>query len=499
MNSAICLLERAAARFPARTAVEDVGGALTYAELREKSRSAAEGLLAIVRSDRPVMLFLPKSAEMVAGMLAVLYAGRAYVPMDAAAPMERVKKIAANLAPSAIITTAALRKRLEALALSDTPVCTLDELTGAGQGGLVDAAVRAVTDADPIYIMYTSGSTGEPKGVVIPHRSVLNFARWAAETFRWDEHTVIANQAALCFDVSVMDVYGALCSGGKLILTPEALFRYPSKLPEFLAENAVTSIYWVPTVMIHVANSGALSKVSLPLLKAVCFAGEVMPNLQLNAWRRALPNAVFANLYGPTETDVCTAYIVDRPFSDEEPLPIGTALPNLRVLLLDAAGRPADEGEICVSGAGVTSGYFGRPDLTERAFLSLERGGVAEQFYRTGDLGRYNERGEILFLGRMDGLIKLRGNRIELGEVESAGRAVEGISNCCVLFDSKKEQIVLFAETRAALGPGDVIRAMRRYIPAYMLPERVELMEALPCNQNRKIDRAALKRRMEEA
>ena len=499
-NSAVCLLEAAYKLRPNGDAIEDETGCLTYAQLRDGARRAAAGLLHSCESAAPVMIYLPKSAQMVQGFYASLYAGRAYVPTDIAAPKARLERILANLRPSAVITNEKLASTLDGLDLGGAKVLMMDKLLQAEpDDAAVDKALSAVNDADPVYIMYTSGSTGEPKGVTIPHRGVMNFVDWACETFRWDETTVIANQAPLYFDVSVMDVYGALRCAGKLILTPEVLFRFPLKLPEFLRDKDVTSIYWVPTVMIRVANSGALDEVEMPKLRTVCFAGEVMPNLQLNIWRRALPECSFANLYGPTETDVCTAYLVDRPFADQEPLPIGTALPNLRVVLLDENGTVSNEGEICVSGSGILLGYRGKPELTERATLWLEHTpGCPERYYRTGDLGRWNERGELMFLGRKDGQIKLRGNRIELGEVENAARMIEGVKNVCALYDSAAQEIVLFAETDREFAERAFLRQMRKYIPAYMIPARAVFCDALPHNANDKIDRAALKRSLEE-
>lgn len=499
-NSAVCLLEAAYRRRPQGAALEDEAQCLTYEALRESARRVGAGLLRHSQSSAPVMVYLPKSVGMVQGFYGTLYAGRAYVPTDSAAPKARLGRILSNLRPSAVITNETLSKNLEGLDLGGASVLLIDDLLKSEpDDDAVDRALAGVIDADPIYIMYTSGSTGEPKGVTIPHRGVLHFADWAAETFHWDEDTVIANQAPLYFDVSVMDVYGALRCAGKLILTPEVLFRFPLKLPEFLRDKDVTSIYWVPTVMIRVANSGALDEIKMPKLRTVCFAGEVMPNLQLNVWRRALPQCSFANLYGPTETDVCTAYLVDREFSDQEPLPIGTALPNMRVVLVNEKGDVSDEGEICVSASGILLGYRGNPELTERATLRLELlPGCPQRFYRTGDLGRYNERGELMFLGRKDGQIKLRGNRIELGEVENAGRMIEGVKNACALFDREAQEIVLFAETDEAFAERAFLRAMRKFIPAYMIPSRAVFMPALPHNANDKIDRVKLKQILEE-
>ena len=502
MNSAVCLLERSFGLYPNNTAVSDAAVSYTYSELRERARRAASALIGELSSRAPVMVYLPKSADMVAGFCAAMYSGRPYVPTDAAAPRGRLEKIIANLAPSAIITNADLAKNLEGIP-GEHKVFTLDALAAhEADGAAISSALKTVTDSDPIYIMYTSGSTGTPKGVTIPHRGVLLFARWAERTFGWTSETVIANQAPLYFDVSVMDVYGAMRCGGHLILTPEALFHFLNKLPEFLHDNAVTHIYWVPTVMINIANSGALEGVELPALKTVAFAGEVMPNKQLNVWRKALPGRVFANLYGPTETDVCTAYVVDREFADTDPLPIGSPLPDMHVLLLGEDGRPVkygETGEICVSGSGILLGYWNDSEKTANAVVS-DPGNRAypTRYYRTGDLGWWNERGELMYSGRRDGQIKLRGNRIELGEIEAAARMLPGAENVCAVFDKPRQEIVLFVEAAEELTMRTVRKELRGAIPAYMMPARVVTMAQLPHNANDKIDRVYLATWLEE-
>ena len=502
MNSAVCLLERSFGLYPNNTAVSDAAVSYTYAELRERARRAASALIGELSSRAPVMVYLPKSADMVAGFCAAMYSGRPYVPTDAAAPRGRLEKIIANLAPSAIITNADLAKNLEGIP-GEHKVFTLDALAAhEADGAAISSALKTVTDSDPIYIMYTSGSTGTPKGVTIPHRGVLLFARWAERTFGWTSETVIANQAPLYFDVSVMDVYGAMRCGGHLMITPEALFHFPSKLPEFLRDNAVTHIYWVPTVMINIANSGALEGVELPALKTIAFAGEVMPNKQLNVWRRALPGRVFANLYGPTETDVCTAYVVDREFADSEPLPIGSPLPDMHVLLLGEDGKavkPGETGEICVSGSGILLGYWNDPEKTANALVSdPDNRAYPTRYYRTGDLGWWNERGELMYSGRRDGQIKLRGNRIELGEIEAAAMLLPGAENVCAVFDKPRQEIVLFVETAEELTMRTVRKELRGAIPAYMMPTRLVTMPQLPHNANDKIDRVYLAKWLED-
>ena len=500
LNSAVRMLDEAAARWGGRTAVAEEGACLTYGEYRALARRIATAILQKGADRRPVVVYLPKGIRALSTFMGAMYAGCPYAPVDAHAPPLRLEKIVDSLRPGLIVTDTALAESLAGIDLHGAAVCLYDELAAAETDeAAVDRATAAVTAQDPIYIMYTSGSTGTPKGVTIPHRGVLLFADWAKAAFGWTCDTVIANQAPLYFDVSVMDVYGALACGGCLILTPEALFLFPSKLPEFLRDNAVTHIYWVPTVMINIANSGALDGVQLPALRTVAFAGEVMPNKQLNVWRRALPGRFFANLYGPTETDVCTAYFVDRPFSDAEPLPIGTPLPGMDVVLLDEGGgavAPGQTGEICVSGPGILLGYWNNDEQTRRAFVSgPEDGG---RYYRTGDLGWWNERGELMYSGRRDGQIKLRGNRIELGEIEAAARLLPGTDNVCVLFDRPRQQIVLFVESAAELTVRAVRKELRGAIPPYMMPGRVVTMAKLPHNANDKIDRVYLSKWLEE-
>ena len=505
MNSAIRLLERAARRWPERTAVEEEGGSVTYGALLDRARAVGTALLnRDLGGGRPVVVYLPKSIDALSIFFGALCAGDPYVPVDAHIPMNRLEKIVENLRPGCIVTREDLAGNLEGLSLGETKVLLLPDLAEtAADEAAVAAAVDAVIDTDPIYIMYTSGSTGTPKGVTIPHRGILDYAGWVVSAFAFDETTVMANQAPFYFDNSTFDIYGTLRCGGRLLLTPESLFLFPLKLPEYLEAHGVTSIFWVPTVMINVANAGALEGRTLPKLRNVAFCGEVMPNKQLNIWRRALPHCQYANLYGPTEiTDVCCYYKVDRDFQDHESLPIGRACENTRVLVLTEEGREAavgETGELCVLGTGVALGYWNAPELTARAFVQNPlRPDFPERMYRTGDLAFWNEDGNLMFLGRRDSQIKLKGNRIELGEIETAAMCVPGVENACALLDSQRERIVLFAETGAALNLRQVNKILKQYIPQYMLPGKLVAMERLPHTANDKIDRVRLRASLAE-
>jgi amino acid adenylation domain-containing protein len=498
LNSAVKLLDQAALKYGDRCAVEDEHGTLTYTEYRRVSRCVGSGLLAAGAARRPVIVYLPKSVKALTVFMGAQYCGCPYAPVDAHIPMTRLTKIVESLQPGAIITDESLAQNLSECDLGDTKVCLCSDLEQTEDAGeALDRILDTVIDLDPIYIMYTSGSTGVPKGVTIPHRGIIDYAAWVVSTFGFTEETVMASQSAFYFDNSTFDIYGCLQCGGHLVLIPENLILFPTKLPQFLREKHITSIFWVPTVMISVANSGVLDSISLPELKNVAFCGEVMPNRQLNIWRKALPNCTYANLYGPTEiTDVCCYYRVDREFADNEPLPIGKACENMRVLILKEDGSqagPNEQGELCVLGSGVALGYWNAPEITSKAFTANPLNpNWYERMYHTGDLAYVNDAGEIIFLGRRDSQIKLRGNRIELGDIEAAARSIDHVENACALFDREEEKIVLFLETKEQFILRKFNLELRNFLPKYMLPGKLICLEAFPMNANRKVDRLQL-------
>ena len=499
MNSVSCILDRAADLWGHRPALEDESGRLAYRELRDLSRRIAGALLrAGLRRCDPVAVFLPKGIPCVVSFWGALYCGSPYAPLDSGMPDARLSYTLENLSPGCVITDSAGVERITRLIPGCRCLNYEDLIRQLPDEDSVRTAEAAVTDADPAYIMYTSGSTGRPKGVVIPHRGVLDYANWLVELFSLSEETVFGLQSGFHFDNSVFDLYaGALC-GGLVQIVPEILYMYPLKLMEYIRDKAVTCVFWVPTVMISVANTGALNTVDLPDLKTVVFAGEVMPNKQLNIWRKALPGRTFANLYGPTEITVdCTCYLVDRPFRDEDPLPIGYVRPNMRVLVLREDGTeaaPGEIGELCVLGSQLALGYWNAPEETSRAFtVNPLCTGWAERMYRTGDLVSRSPDGLLFFIGRRDSQIKLRGNRIELGEIETAARELPEVRNTCALFDSDAERIVLFLETDRTFQRREIHRDLGKKLPKYMLPGKVICLDVFPLNANRKVDRIQLR------
>ena len=356
---------------------------------------------------------------------------------------------------------------------------------------------RNIIDSDLLYVLFTSGSTGIPKGVSITHRSVIDYTDWVTETFSISEEDSFGNQAPFYFDNSILDIYSCIKTGATLYIIPKKLFFQPVLLLEYIREHTISTIFWVPSALIVVSKLKAFRNVDLSnTLKRVMFCGEVMPNKQLNIWRKFLPDVQYANLYGPTEiTDACTYYIVNREFSDEEALPIGIPMKNTDILVLndkDELVEGEEAGELCVRGTSLAMGYYNNPEKTREAFVQNPLNKVVpEIIYRTGDIVKYNEHGELIYLSRKDFQIKHLGHRIELGEIETAVSSLEEITLNCCLYDEKKQRIVLFID--ADLDKEYIRQKIEMLIPEYMIPGKVIYLKNMPINANGKIDQVTLK------
>lgn len=486
------LLETAA-RVPEKIAIEDRSGTITFAEFVATAKSVSGAILsrgAFTR--RPIGIFLPKGIDALCALAGTLFSGNIYVPLDVKNPRERVRAILENIAPELVLTD---EKHAPSLAEIFPPEKIL--LVSEARAAAPATNFETLIDTDPVYIINTSGSTGTPKGVTIAHRSVIDYIEWARACYDVRESDVMANQAPLHFDNSVLDVYLCFATGLKLILTPEELFSFPIRLLEFFAEKRVNTFFFVPSVLVNIANLGVLEKIRPPF-ERILFAGEVMPTKQLNVWRRHYPNAVFSNLYGPTEICVdCTFYTLDRDFRDDEPLPIGRPCRNSDVIILDEQNRrvrePGVSGELCVRGTSLALGYWNDPVRTAAAFVqNPENENFPEKIYRTGDIVHLNERGEIIFEGRRDFQIKHLGYRIELGEIETALGRVPALENVCVAYDRARSRITLFYEAKEEISPRDLVLALGKSLPKYMVPTELRRLEKLPQNANGKIDRKAL-------
>jgi len=532
------LLTDAAARRPHRPAVTSGTCLLSYAELDRLSNKMARALLraGVAPGDR-VAILAPKSAAAVVGLYGVLKAGACYVPLDPKAPADRLGYVVRDCGAGVIVADEATTPLASALAAGASGqrgvvVTSLPGRPGsvhiAGQGedpdagdgagedaGIVPwAAVAAESDAplaqdpaieaDLAYILYTSGSTGTPKGVMITHRNSLAFVEWAAAAAGLGEQDRVCSPAPLHFDLSVFDIFSTCRAGACMAVLPEGAATFPVSIAQWLAAEKISVWYSVPSVLTLLACFGSLGQFDLSALRAVIFAGEVFPPKYLTRLMAELPRPRYLNWYGPTETNVCTAYEVPAGGGDAGPVPIGKACANTEVFAVTGDGRlvcePGEEGELYVRGATLMRGYWGQPAKTREALVPHPfRTEYEELVYRTGDLVTLQPDGNYAYVGRRDSMVKIRGYRVELGEVESALYRHPAVAEAAVLpvpdeLLGSRLRAVITADPAAGLTREDVLEHCRRWLPGYMVPEVVDFREALPRTSTGKVDRAGLAR-----
>ena len=503
------LLTQSAARFPDNIAIVDRERSYTYRELDEASNRFAHHLHAagVVRGDR-VGLHLDKSLEAVAALFGILKLGAAYVPLDAGAPAPRVAFIAADCRMKAVVGTAAANTVLFDLLAQGghlPSAIAIDDPAGWPTQSAVAPPDAGTIEIDLAYILYTSGSTGNPKGVMINHRAALTFIDWASEIFRVQPEDRVSNHAPFHFDLSTFDLFVTVKAAATIVLVPASLSIFPLNLAKFISTQRITIWYSVPSALTRLILLGNLAQFDFSNLRAILFAGEVFPIKYLSQLMQLIPHASYYNLYGPTETNVCTWYEVGTLEAERtEPVPIGKACANSEILILDEQGErvgPAEVGELCVRGPGLASGYWGLPERTAQSFTpyTLYPHLGPELIYRTGDLVREDAAGSYIYLGRRDNQIKSRGYRIELGEIETVLYSHADIEEAAVIpipDDEIGNQIKAFVVLRN--GRQFSQNAMDSYcasrLPKYMLPHQLEIRAALPKTSTGKVDKAQLAR-----
>ncbi|EAL8125149.1 amino acid adenylation domain-containing protein [Campylobacter upsaliensis] len=488
-------LQKSVKKFPHKTLFKEMGGvSITYKEFDDLSQKVATKLLNTLAKEpiqSPILIILPKSINTLISFFGVAKSGNFYTLLDEKMPLERIEKIIKVLKPKAFITSKSLNLKL------DLPTLYTEDFESyeRDEEALAKARLRHI-DTNLLYVFFTSGSTGLPKGVSISHKSVIDYAFWVSEEFELDENEIIANQAPLYFDNSILDIFPTIKEGGSVHLVPNSLFAFPLKVLEYLENEGVNTIFWVPSVLIYFANTQALEKFKLEKLKKVLFCGEIMPNKQLNYWRTHLPHTLFANLYGPTEiTDVCCFYKVDREFKDDELLPIGKACKNTELLVFDEnknfINEAGKKGELYVRGTSLSLGYYNDIEKTKAAFIQNPlHHNYLDLLYKTGDIVAYNEFGELLCYGRLDNQIKFKGHRIELGEIEAVLNSHEKIKNSACIF--KDDKLIAFYESEEEL---DLKGFCKQKLPPYMIASSFVRVEKFALNANGKIDRKILSER----
>ncbi|MDE7220057.1 MAG: amino acid adenylation domain-containing protein [Oscillospiraceae bacterium] len=489
-------LDATALRVPEKLAFSNGPEGLAFREVHKQARAIGSGLLELGAAGEPVVVFMERHPKMAAGFFGVVYAGCFYVPIDGEMPAFRVELIFRQLKPRFVICDEKTWAQAQDLAPEGAQVLLYDRLAASSINEEALARVRRdALDTDPIYIVFTSGSTGVPKGVAACHRSVLDYMEHLDEILGVTEDTVFGNQTPLYFDACLKELYSSIRCGCTTYLIPKQLFSFPVKLVEYLNEYKINTVCWVVSALTMISGFKVLEKHIPEYFHTVAFGSEVFPIKQFRLWREALPNARFINLYGPTEaTGMSCWYEVDREFADDEVLPIGRPFPNTGLLLLTEEDRPAapgEPGEICLRGTCLTLGYYGDFQRTGEVFVQnpLNKA-YPELIYRTGDIGKLNSRGELVFLTRKDNQIKHMGHRIELGEIEVVASAGEGVRGACCLYEKEKKKLILCYEGECEAA--GLAQYLRSKLPAYMVPNRIVPVEELPRMPNGKLDRRAL-------
>jgi amino acid adenylation domain-containing protein len=478
---------------PGKLALQAGSEAVTYAELRDAVLSFREALArAGLRSGGCVALLLPKSIVAVELILAILATGAAYVPLSPRQPPMRLRAILDDLEPALVITTGEIARSLQGKRAPGRgfPLATLAE-SGLHLPKL--AARPAAADREHLAaILYTSGSTGEPKGIMLSHDNIASFVDWAAWAFEISPHDRLASVAPFHFDLSIFDLFCGLSRRATVHLLDETAMSFPGRVRSWIDAAGITVWYSVPTALARLQQRRALR--GADTLRLVLFAGEVFPVPVLRQLMDDLPRPEYINLYGPTETNVCTYHrLPGPPAGDDAALPIGRPCEHLRVSLCDAARRevaPGEIGELCVEGPAVMRGYWRHPEMTRGAHL---RG--RENSYRTGDYGWLRDDGEIMFAGRRDHQVKIRGHRVELLALEGVLNAHPAIGEAAALAlpGETGGWLAAFLVPRQQAEPdAEIRRFIAQRLPRFYQPDRVVWLPELPRTANGKCDRAGL-------
>jgi len=494
-------LEATAPRLPDKVAYSDGTDDLTFSELHHMARAVGSALFRAGYRREPIAILMNKHPREIAAFYGTVYAGCFYVPLDPEMPEGRMELILQSVGARAMIVDAKGARIAQKLNFNGT-VLPYETLVGEKEDDFALAAVREKQiDTDPIYIVFTSGSTGIPKGVVACHRSVIDYVEALCDALGFDENTVFANQTPLFFDAPLKELMPVIKFGATAYLVPKKCFLFPMMLCDFLNEHKINTVCWVVSALTMISSMGVLEKNPPKYLTTVAFGSEVFPLRQYALWREALPDARFFNLYGPTEATGMSCYWrADRKLAEGEPIPVGVPFRNTGLILIKEDGteaRAGETGEIYLRGTCVTLGYYNNPEKTAEAFVQNPlQSAYPETVYRTGDLGYINPHGELVFVSRRDAQIKHMGHRIELGEIDAAAAGCEQVSRSCTVYDKDAMKIRLYYT--GEIDEETLLRFLKNYLPRYMMPAICKRLDVMPLTPNGKLDRRALAERKDD-
>lgn len=512
-------LRCSAQQWPNKVAVVDHNGTrtTTFAQLNEFAERLGSHLITLGLEREPILVLMPRSMEVAGCFAGITKSNNFYAHFDEEVPQERLVKTLHTFDPKVIIVRkdspllASISEHYSTTGTSLPILLNVEDIpTYPVNQKLLALRRESHIDTDLLYVLFTSGSTGEPKGVSVCHKSAIDYIEWVSSTFNFSTETAFLNQAPFFFDNSITDIYVTFKVGACMHLIDSLWYAMPAKVMKYMVEHKITTIFWVPSVIAFFANTKLFEKYAsgLTALKQVLFGGEFMPTKMLNIWRKYLPWCTFSSLYGPTEiTDVCTFYTLDREFKEDEIIPIGKACANTEVMVFDvdedAHGQTkytlitpdqvGVKGVLFIRGSSLALGYYNNPERSALTFIQNPlHNRYRDLMYNSGDVVAYNEYGELICYGRVDNQIKYHGYRIELGEIETAVNSHQEVKSCACVFD---QQIYLFYLADHDL---DLKSYLQDKLPSYMIPRHITRLDQFGSTANGKIDRFALKTKLKE-
>ena len=487
-------LDKTETEYSNKTAFADSDGReISFKELKEESAIVGSFIMAKFEnvSNKPVAVLTERNIKSIPAFLGVVYAGNFYIPLDATLPEERISVMLDLAEPLMVINCTD-----KVYNLKYHSVISYDEIKN--QTSKIVPRKNVISTA-PLYGIFTSGSTGVPKLVVKNHLSLISFVDEYVETFNFSVNDIQGNQIPFYFDASTKDLFATLKVGCTTKIISKAYFSQPGKLAEYIENNGITSICWVPSALAMLSMFNVFSKYPLKNIKRVLFVGEAMHPKQLNVWVKALPWADFINLYGSTENaGNCLYYIIKTAIDENEKVPIGKAFKNVDVFLLNDEDKLIDStnteemGEICLSGNTLALGYYKQSCSCDKFCQNPLNTSYYERIFRTGDLAKYDQDGNIVYICRKDYQIKLSGYRIELCDIDASAMLLEGVKSACSIFDEAKKKIVMFYAAETEIQP-ELMAHLKSKLPTYMIPSKYIYLKDMPLNANGKVHRTKLK------